>query len=181
MDTRNLIASLVLCLVILSCKDSYQDESLQDVNVTETTNPLLGAWRVNEIYYTNKDTTYSIPKAQVGNLLVTPERYAIMWVPTEAQRKPFEILSKPTDEETINGFRSVVFNSGSYTLNDSIMTTTAEIAKVPGFEGGIQFYKYAIDKDTLNFEMYDETYPDGSKPEWVGTWTTGFKMSKIQD
>ena len=175
------LVSFILSMMFISCKDISTEQVVSQTETVEQSNSLLGAWRVQEIYYKNTDTTYTIANAQVGNFLVTPERYSIMWVPTEAPRVAFKILSKPTDAEVISAFRSMVFNSGTYTLNDSIMTTTAEIAKVPGFEGGIQYYKYSIDSnDSLNFEMYDETYPDGSKPEWVGTWSTGFKMSRLK-
>ena len=71
-------------------------------------------------------------------------------------------------EETIAGFRSIVFNSGSYQIANGDFITTADIAKVPGFEGGIQHYRFSVSDGQLSLQLYDETYPDGGKPEWLG-------------
>ena len=103
-----------------------------------------------------------------------------MWTPLDKPRTPFKNLSKPTDKESINGFQSVVFNGETYTFSDSTVTTTANIAKVPGFEGGIQFYNYKISKDTLYLTMFDETYPNGEKPKWLEKYITKFIMIKAK-
>ena len=79
-----------------------------------------------------------------------------------------------------DGLKSVVFNGGTWISNDSVLTTTAEIAKVPGFEGGKQFYKYKLDGNMMELTMYDETYPNGDKPAWYGKVKTKFVLSKIQ-
>lgn len=94
-----------------------------------------------------------------------------MWTRTQQPRTPFKVLSRPTDDELKAGFQSVVFNGGTYRL-DKDLVTTAQIAKVPGFEGGDQYYRYSVRGDTLELTMYDETYPDGTKPEWAGIWET---------
>lgn len=143
-------------------------------------NSLLGAWELQEVHWHTKDTTYSIAPTQPGLLVLTDNRYALMWSPSPTPRVPFENLSKPTVEEIQAGFRSVVFNGGTYSNTDSTLTTSAIIAKVPGFEGGKQFYKYNIADDTLDITMFDETYPNGDKPEWFGTWTTQFIYTKAK-
>lgn len=146
---------------------------------TLTKNPLLGSWRMLEVHWKSVDATHSIKNAQPGIFLFTPKSYSIMWTPTKEVRKSFEILSKPTDKEAISGFKSVVFNAGRYSLTQNTLETVAYIAKVPGFEGGKQFYKYSIKNNILTLEMVDETYPDGSKPEWSGTWSTEFILQRI--
>ncbi len=118
-------------------------------------------------------------EAQPGIFMVTDTRYSIIWTPTNAPRTPFEILSKPTDAEAIAGFKSVVFNAGTYEIADDKFTIQAEIAKVPGFEGGRQFFEFSIDGDLLSLTMFDETYPDGTKPAWSGLWKTKFVMQRI--
>jgi hypothetical protein len=52
------------------------------------------------------------------------------------------------------------------------------MAKVPGFEGGKQYYTYKIDQNKLDIMMFDETYPDGKKPSWYGKMKVRFKMIK---
>ncbi len=141
---------------------------------------LVGSWEMVEVHWKTKDTVYSIPKAQYGLFIFEENRYSIMWTPIDKERTPFVNLSKPTDEEKMAGFSSVVFNGGTYVMTDSTITTTALIAKVPGFEGGKQFYKYTIEGDLLRLVFFDETYPNGKKPEWYGKYVTEFVMRKTK-
>ncbi len=113
-------------------------------------------------------------------LMLTSDSYSIMWTPTEEPRTPFQILSKPTDEELKSGFGSIVFNGGTYKYSDSTITTTAKIAKVPGFEGGKQFYNYKLSNNKMELTMFDEIYPDGTRPEWYGKFQTKFVLKKVE-
>lgn len=154
--------------------------SQQKVSKQLKTHPLLGAWEMKAVHWISADTTFSIPNAQPGLFTFTDRRYTIMWTPTQSPRTPFKILSKPTDEEIKAGFQSVVFNGGTYEISDLSLVTTTTIAKVPGFEGGQQFYRFQINENNLELTMYDETYPDGTKPEWSGQWKTKFVMEKAK-
>ena len=135
---------------------------------------------MTEVHWVSEGETFSIPDAQPGLFLFTPESYSIMWTRTKEPREAFKNLSAPTDDEMKAGFRSVVFNGGRYTFSGDTVTTVATIAKVPGFEGGKQFYRYTIEGDTLRLTMFDETYPDGAKPEWAGTWETEFVLERVR-
>lgn len=130
-------------------------------------NPLIGSWQLQIINYVYADTTYTI-NAHQGSLLIGKNRYSIMYNPSWKAREAFKNLSKPTDDEILAGFRSIVFNSGPYEIIDDVMLAIPDIAKVPGFEGGKQYYRFKIESDQLTFRMYDETYPNGEKPEWYG-------------
>lgn len=143
-------------------------------------NPLLGAWTFEEIHWRSEARTVDINEANPGLLLVTPTRYAIMWSPADKPRAPFAKLSEPTDAEIKAGFGSIVFNGGTYRLEDDVMITTAEVAKVPGFEGGTQYYRFKLDGDRLTFTMFDETYPNGDKPEWFGRYVTEFVLRRAE-
>ena len=48
------------------------------------------------------------------------------------------------------------------------MTVSPDLARVPGFEGAKQQYRYTIHEDQLSLTLFDETYPNGKKPEWYG-------------
>ena len=141
-------------------------------------NALLGSWKMQEIHYIYKDTTYVGKPITYGTILFTPKRYSLLYNPWTTERKAFDTLSKPTDAEIKAAFQSIVFNSGSYVFTDSTVTTTADMAKVPGFEGGKQYYKYSIENNNLDIMMFDETYPNGKKPEWFGKLKILFKMIK---
>lgn len=157
----------VLLLLFFSC-----------VPIEKKQSPLLGTWHLKEVQWISKDTTHFLKMPQPGLLLVTPDAYSIMWSPKAEKRTPFKILSNPTEAEIKYGFSSIIFNSGSYESTDSTMTTKATIAKVPGFEKGQQYYRYSIKENKLLLTMYDEVYPDGSKPQWSGLWETKFVFNK---
>ncbi|MEO1486543.1 MAG: lipocalin-like domain-containing protein [Bacteroidota bacterium] len=167
------ICITLFLLVLTACSNKTEPKM-----ATETPS-IWGSWEIQAIHWITKDTTYNINKAQPGLFMIDEARYAIMWTPTQAPRQPFKVLAQPTDAELKNGFRSIVFNSGSYQMNDSMLTTQAQIAKVPGFEGGKQFYRYTIQADTLQLTMFDETYPDGTKPEWYGKVQTQFVLIRL--
>lgn len=169
-----LISSLFLAL---SCANDREEKA----NLPSANTPsIIGSWQINAIHWITKDTTYSIEEAQPGMMIIAPERYALMWTPTEEPRTPFKNLSEPTDDELKAGFRSVVFNGGTYEFTDSILTTTAAIAKVPGFEGGKQIYRYQITGDQMELTMFDERYPDGKRPQWYGRYETKFVMERLK-
>lgn len=165
-----MVIFLVLFTLLSSC-DSQKKERVVKVK------PLEGSWKMQEIHYIYPDTTY-IGKITYGTLLFAPKRYSLLYNPWTTERKAFDTLSKPSDAEIKAAFQSIVFNSGSYIYTDSTVVTKADMAKVPGFEGGQQFYSYSIKDDNLDIMMYDETYPDGKKPEWFGKMKVLFKMKK---
>lgn len=169
-----LVLSSIL-LFSLQCTD--QNSSLIKPS---TPHPLIGSWGINSVHWMTKDTMYSINEAQPGILMIDSLRYAIIWTPTEGPRTPFKKLSNPTDEEIKAGFSSIIFNTGSYELTDSTLNTKAIIAKMPGFESGQQFYRYTLKQDQLELTMFDETYPNGDKPNWYGIYETKFMLSRIK-
>lgn len=139
---------------------------------------LVGSWSVDEIHYLYKDTTYKQIGIHYGRFLFTKNRYAVMYNPRLEKRKSFKNLSNPTPQEIIEGFKSVVFNSGSWQINKDQIITQANIAKVPGFEGGKQYYKYILTDNILEMILYDETYPNGKKPDWYQKVKVKFRMIK---
>ena len=146
---------------------------------TDSENPLKGAWKMKSIQWISPDTTFTIAEAQPGLLMMTDSIYSFMWTRTQAPRTPFKVLANPTDEEIKAGFQSVVYNAGTYKIEDNILKNTAFLARVPGFEGGEQIFKWTIDNNILTLVFYDETYPNGGKPDWLGTWQTKFVLEKF--
>ncbi|MCK8481138.1 lipocalin-like domain-containing protein [Psychroserpens algicola] len=167
----NLLISIVILTLLSACNSPKKE-------VTNHSNPLEGSWKMQEIHYIYTDTTYVGKPITYGTFVFAPKRYSLLYNPWTTERKAFDTLSKPTDAEIKAAFQSIVFNSGSYIYTDSTVTTTADMAKVPGFEGGQQFYTYTIKNDMLDIMMFDETYPDGNKPEWYGKLKVLFKMKK---
>jgi ankyrin repeat protein len=141
-------------------------------------NPLLGSWQVKEIHYIRADTTIKVSPVHQGRITFSDSHYHLLYNPWINARTPFENLSQPTKDEMTMAFQTLVFNSGSYVYTDSTVTTTSDIARVPGFEGGIQYYRYQLDGEMLELTMFDETYPDGGKPDWYQKLKVMFKLAK---
>ena len=135
---------------------------------------LIGSWKLQEIHYQYSDTTYIAKDEDYGRFIFTDFNYALMYNPMMQKRIPFKNLSKPSSEEMTKAFQNIVFNTGSYRLEDNKIITTADIAKVPGFEGGQQFYELSYKANGIELTMYDETYPNGKKPKWFGQLTIKF-------
>ncbi|MEQ8554205.1 MAG: hypothetical protein RIC53_16225 [Cyclobacteriaceae bacterium] len=144
----------MFCLVIVffSCQPKITDP--------------LGSWTIDKINFIYTDTTYVLDTVYGGSLILSPERYSIVYNPWNLQRKPFQNLSNPTEAEMIHGFKTFAFNTGGYHWSGDTLTCHPDFAKVPGFEGGEQVYLYDEVASTLT--MFDETYPSGEKPQWYG-------------
>lgn len=127
-----------------------------------------GSWTLSQIQYIYSDTTYVVEEPAGGIFMGNPERYMIMYHPTSQNRPAFKDFSKPTCEELRSAFQHLVFNTGAYSLTNKLMTATPDLARVPGFEGATQVYRYQIEEDQLELTLFDETYPNGKKPEWYG-------------
>lgn len=146
--------------------------------VADESATVLGAWKLEKIKYHLEDREVEITPSGGGRWIFTETRYALMYVPMQEPRSPFAILAKPTDQEAIAGFKSVVFNSGSYEWQEDTLVTRADIAKVPGFEGGQQIYTFTHEGGTMILRMIDEIYPDGTKPDWSGKVEVSFFLRK---
>ncbi len=144
-------------------------------------NPLLGAWKVKSVTWVSSDKTHHIEQAQPGMFIFENSHYSLIWSPKRTPRVAFENLSNPTDEEILQGFRSIVFNAGTYQISGDQIVATALVAKVPGFEQGQLFYHFKHENNQLILTMYDETYPDGSKPDWSGKWKTVFTLVQAKN
>lgn len=145
---------------------------------TNRNHALLGTWIIEEIQYIYSDTTYLVSMNYKGRLIVGADSYSIMYNPYGSARESPGSLSNMTDEEKLYSFKTIVFNSGTYKLTGSDFITTSEVAKVAGFEGGIQYYRIDDASQKIALTMYDETYPDGGKPEWYGKLEVRFILSK---
>ena len=163
-----LLTFILINFLFLSCSQ----------RTSSSENPLLGSWLIDEIHYVYADTVYKVEMQMAGRLMVSDYTYSIMYNPYGNVRESPEDMSRMNNDEKIYSFHSVVFNSGSYELINSDFVTTADIAKVAGFEGGIQYYSIDNSDDEVSITMYDETYPSGKKPAWLGKVKTKLLLKK---
>lgn len=172
---RNFSACLISAILLFACSKPQQSK-ISDYQPEE----FEGGWLLSEVQWISADTTVTFNPEQKGVFIFSEGSYSIQWSPSTNKRTPFKNLSEPEDTEVLTAFRSVVFNAGTYLYTDSTITATALIAKVPGFEGGKQYYSYSIIDEQLSLTMFDETYPNGDKPKWSGVWQTKFVLTPLK-
>lgn len=139
---------------------------------------LNGSWKMEQIAYHYPDTTYLIDTPAPGIFVVCPLRYVIQYHPSKNSRTPFADFTDPTCEELKAAFQGLVFNTGTFHFNDSMFIALPNIARVPGFEGARQVYRYQVSDKQLLLTLEDEQYPNGTRPEWVGKIRVQFTLSK---
>lgn len=163
----------LLSIFLIIVASGISSTSNAEENVTTK---IVGAWKLEKLIYHLASGDVSIDQVHGGRWLFTPTRYAMMYVPGKSPRIPFKILAKPTDDEVSAGFKSIVFNSGSFQIEQQQLITRADIAKVPGFEGGQQIFEFLLEDNALVLTMVDEIYPDQTKPEWSGKVKLSFYL-----
>jgi len=150
-------------------KAMKQTEWVQQVNEYEkNVERIKGSWVIQNIQYIYTDTTYEVSTPAPGIFMVSDARYIILYHPTDRPRTPFADFSNPSCDELKQAFQHLIFNTGTYHMTDDLFVAKPDIARVPGFEGAQQRYRYKLDGDVLSLTMFDETYPNGKKPEWYG-------------
>jgi hypothetical protein len=68
----------------------------------------------------------------------------------------------------VDQFNSIIVNSGSYTISDSLLLTVPMVAKTPEFIGGKATYRWSFDNDTLsiavlNIYSHNDILDEGAK------------------
>ncbi len=157
---------------------AYQKHSLIQHLDSLDQQHLIGSWKVKEIRYHYKDTVFTRSAVDQGRFVFSDKNYSLIYNPTMKKRVAFDNLSEPSEDEIITAYRSLVCNTGHYVIEENVLITTANFAKVPGFEGGKQFYRLHFKEQCLELEFFDETYPNGTKPNWYGSLTMRFILEK---
>lgn len=109
-------------------------------------NPLAGAWSVAAIE--NADGSV-IDRAQPGLFVFADRHYSAVYTTTPEPRPPAAIPFAPTDEEALSQFRSIIVNTGTYTVVGATITFRPLVARAPEFIGGEAAAEFTIEGDTL--------------------------------
>lgn len=134
-------SSILLCFLV-SCE--YQEKNKPS--------SLNGAWQMISSKAIGPDGT-EYPSSSQENFLLFTDRYYSMNrasgnEPSEFYKKRFQ----PSDSEKLNRYNSLLVNSGTYSIEDSILEIQPIFALVPEFVGGIGKFDYALYNDTLELD-----------------------------
>jgi len=169
MTRRLIVATGVLC-VLAGCGQQ----------AAEAPGPLEGSWKVAEIRIVSKRGEYTDPEPQPSLFIFGEEHYSMVWMPFGEPLADFAEIWKPTDEEKLTSWSSIVVNSGTYTYTDSTVTTFPLVAKTPEFVGGYAVYDYRVVADTLWMEMTECMSSGDVQDPGIGAYTMPLKLTRVE-
>lgn len=160
MRTVNLVVALATSVIIIfsaiSCVSSPENRSAG----------VVGAWQIAEVELL--DGSAPVNKDPLPNLvLFTDRHYSMVWLPGKEAQRAFATRWHPTDSEKVARYNAIVVNTGTYEVNDSILTMHPIVARVPEFMGGIFKHRLELSADTLRLTSLDEYSFDGVQAPWV--------------
>jgi hypothetical protein len=92
------------------------------------------------------------PDPQPGLFIFADGYYSMVWLITTEPVPDSADTWHPTDDEKARNFSSMIVNSGTYAVSDTLITTYPLVAKTPEFVGGVATYRYRVVADTLWME-----------------------------
>jgi hypothetical protein len=167
--TRMLAAALWL-VVLVAC----------GTNPQVSKGPLEGGWLVVDVRFGDGGEHTGIMRAQPGQFIFTPTRYAAVWVTQTEPRALSASHFQPTPDEIIAHYRSVAANSGTYEVSGSRITIRPIVAKLPDFAGGQLTYEYRIDGDMLFLDAVEETSSGGIVPANYDATRERLKLRRVE-
>lgn len=148
-------------------------------NAQASKSPLEGAWQVVDVRFGN-DRDDGTLRAQPGQFIFTPTRYAAVWVTQTEPRTQSVSHFQPTPDEIIAHYRSVAANSGTYEVSGSRITIRPIVAKLPDFAGGQLTYEYRIERDMLFLESVEERSSGGIVPPDFDATREKVKLRRVE-
>ena len=131
-------------------------------------NPLAGAWSVTAIELADGSV---IDPAQPGLFIFADSHYSAVYT-NRAEPRPLSATPfNATDEEALDQFRSIIVNTGTYTVSGSMITFRPLVARAPEFIGGESTAEFEIAGDVLTLRYQTIVAADGGSPA-VGGWLT---------
>ena len=141
---------------------------------------LEGVWRITEIKVVNADGETLNSQPQPGFYIFTSGHYSAIWTPGTKPRVPFADVWQAIDEEKVAAYDTIIVNTGTYELTESMLVTHPLLAKVPGFAGGKASYKYRLDGDNLWLEDVDISSRTGVRLPNLDEEKTHLKLVRVE-
>jgi hypothetical protein len=105
-----------------------------------------GAWSFVEVKTVKPDGTSSSTFPKEGVAIFSGKDYSFCWTSHDFKSRSWQIA----DSTKLNRVNQSIVNTGTFTLKDSILTTTAIFAMTPMFSnGGVAKFKCSFSGDTL--------------------------------
>lgn len=119
---------VLIGLLLFSCQPQSNDEESSAVVLNQAPqNPFLGSWEFER--FSSQDTSGSY---EGRSIIIFGEDY-YSWMASPSERKSFERVSEPTEEELKEAFNTFTAFTGPYEFSDSTITMTRQIVKRPNW------------------------------------------------
>ena len=115
---------------------------------------LEGVWEIARIQ--SKDGSAENRKPLPSLVIFTSEHYSMVWMPGSQATRAFEERWLPTDAEKIARYDEIRVNTGTYEKEESRLTMTPIVARVPEFVGGTIEWEYQLTEESLVLNFMDE-------------------------
>lgn len=122
-----------------------------------------GVWRITKITTSTSQGDNTHQHNLPSMIIFTRNHYSIIWMPGEELQKNYEKRWRPTDEEKIQSYNSIIVNAGTYYIEGNVITTKPQIAKTPDFIGGYAKFEFNSEGDNLKLTLTDNVSNDGIK------------------
>lgn len=142
--------------------------------------PLVGVWEVEEIHTVGPDLNATNSDPQPGIYIFTPGYYSMIWSPGREPRLDSATLWEPTDQEKIRDFNTIVVNSGTYEMSDSVLVVHPLTAKTPEYVGGRATYLCRFDGDSVELVLLDTFAHDGTEDQGIARYRTTLRLRRLE-
>jgi lipocalin-like protein len=165
---------IIISTAIFGCQSSELKTQPIEANLIE------GVWEITQIIYQTPGNQYANPAPQAGIFIFTKNYYSMTWNPNDTKQENYKDKWRPTDNEKIESYNSIITNSGTYEIAEGKLVTTPITAKTPAFIGGKAIYDYLVNESSLTLTLLEVISHDGVYDEGVKNHKTTIKLKKIE-
>ncbi len=140
---------------------------------------LEGAWRVLEVQLIGPEGSVTILPHQESLFLFTRDHYSMVYAFGEDPSPPYAERWRPSAEENVARFSSMIVNGGSYRIAEDRIITRPTVAAAPEFVNGEGRFRFRFVADTLEL-TWDESIAFDGLPYPSGGTVTRFRLVPIR-
>lgn len=159
--TRPFTSALLAALVCAGCGDGAPEGAGPPPSTSDS---LAGHWELETSETLAPDGSVTPGTPRESFLLFTPEHYSMNWVFGGDSIASYQEPFRPTEEEALARYGSLLVNAGRYAASGGVLTIKPIFAVVPGFVGGSGTFEYRLSGDTLRL-LWTEIFASDGTPD----------------
>jgi len=169
MKNRLLSALAIIGILLFVESDLYAVDSIE------------GLWRITKITTTTSQGDNTSPHMLPSMFIFTKKHYSIIWMPGKELPQNYEKRWRPTDEEKVQSYNSIIVNAGTYDVDGNVITTKPAIAKTPDFIGGYAKFEYELKDNILKLTRIETMSNDGIQDAGALQVKTTLVLERIKE